>query len=223
MVKLPNDWAEALEGQFDSDKYQEIINQVETAYETDQVYPPKSDLFKALELTPYNKTQVVILGQDPYHGDNQANGLAFSVNRGISLPPSLRNIYKELASDLQIPPAPHGDLTYWAQQGILLLNTVLTVEADKANSHKHFGWQDLIDAIIEVLNKREETVIFVLWGKQAQEKIRLIDTDKHAIIQAPHPSPLSAYRGFFGSQPFSQINQQLAEWGRPIIDWQLPD
>lgn len=223
MLKLPQDWADVLEPHLNQDDWHQLSQKVEKAYINQIVYPVKADLFKALKLTPYDKTQVVILGQDPYHGDYQANGLAFSVNRGINLPPSLRNIYKELATDLAIQPASHGDLTSWAQQGVLLLNTVLTVETGLANSHKEFGWQKLTDTIIYTLNQRQDPVIFVFWGKQAQAKAPLIDTETHRIIQAPHPSPLSAYRGFFGSRPFSQINRQLAKWGRPTINWQVPE
>lgn len=222
MLKLPQDWANVLESQLNPNDWHQLSQRVEEAYLNQTVYPVKADLFKALKLTPYDKTQVVILGQDPYHGDHQSNGLAFSVNRGIPLPPSLRNIYQELATDLGIQPANHGDLTSWAEQGVLLLNTVLTVEAGLANSHKDFGWQKLTDTIIDTLSQRQDPVIFVFWGKQAQAKAPLIDTEKHRIIQAPHPSPLSAYRGFFGSHPFSQINRQLIQWGRPAINWQLP-
>lgn len=223
MLKLPQDWADVLEPHLNQDDWYQLSQKVENTYINQIVYPVKADLFKALKLTSYANTQVVILGQDPYHGDHQANGLAFSVNRGINLPPSLRNIYKELATDLAIQPASHGDLTSWAQQGVLLLNTVLTVEAGLANSHKEFGWQKLTDTIIDTLSQRQDPVIFVFWGKQAQVKAPLIDTEKHCIIQAPHPSPLSAYRGFFGSRPFSQINRQLAKWGRPAINWQLQE
>lgn len=194
---------------------------VTKAYQTTQVFPPKEQIFEALTCTPYEQVKVVILGQDPYHNDHQANGLAFSVNKGQKIPPSLRNIYQELASDLQLPIPSHGDLHAWAHQGVLLLNTVLTVEAHKANSHKNQGWEQFTDAVISCLNHHETPIIFVLWGGAAQKKARLIDTQKHKMITAVHPSPLSAYRGFFGSKPFSTINQLLTDLGERPIEWEI--
>ena len=180
-------------------------------------------IYEALKLTPYHEVKVVILGQDPYHGPHQAHGLSFSVQPGVRIPPSLRNIYKELQSDLGIAPVFHGYLVPWAQQGILLLNTVLTVREGQAYSHRGKGWERLTDTIIEKLNQRDKPVIFVLWGKPAQQKKALIDTKKHIIIESPHPSPLSASRGFFGSKPFSKINQALIALGETPINWQLPE
>ncbi|MDN6691947.1 MAG: uracil-DNA glycosylase, partial [Enterococcus sp.] len=180
-------------------------------------------IFEALELTPYDQVKVVILGQDPYHGADQAHGLSFSVQPGVKIPPSLRNIYQELQSDLGIPPVQHGNLVRWAEQGVLMLNTVLTVREGQAYSHRGKGWEQLTDAIIERLNEREKPIVFILWGKPAQEKIKMIDTTKHAIVKSVHPSPLSAHRGFFGSKPFSKANQFLEGWGEQPIDWQLPE
>ena len=186
------------------------------------IYPPAGDVFKAFELTPFDQVKVVILGQDPYHGPNQAHGLAFSVNEGIAFPPSLQNIFKELATDIegfQIPM--HGDLRTWAKQGVFLLNTVLTVQQAQANSHADWGWEQFTDEVINVLNTEREHLVFILWGAHAQKKGRVIDKKKHLVLTSPHPSPLSAYRGFFGSRPFSKANQYLVEHGLEPIDWQL--
>ena len=186
------------------------------------IYPPAGDVFKAFELTPFDQVKVVILGQDPYHGPNQAHGLAFSVNEGIAFPPSLQNIFKELATDIegfQIPM--HGDLRAWAKQGVFLLNTVLTVQQAQANSHADWGWEQFTDEVINVLNTEREHLVFILWGAHAQKKGRVIDKKKHLVLTSPHPSPLSAYRGFFGSRPFSKANQYLVEHGLEKIDWQL--
>ena len=186
------------------------------------IYPPAGDVFKAFELTPLDQVKVVILGQDPYHGPNQAHGLAFSVNEGIAFPPSLQNIFKELATDIegfQIPM--HGDLRAWARQGVFLLNTVLTVQQAQANSHADWGWEQFTDEVINVLNTEREHLVFILWGAHAQKKGRVIDKKKHLVLTSPHPSPLSAYRGFFGSRPFSKANQYLVEHGLEPIDWQL--
>ena len=186
------------------------------------IYPPAGDVFKAFELTPFDQVKVVILGQDPYHGPNQAHGLAFSVNEGIAFPPSLQNIFKELATDIegfQIPM--HGDLRAWARQGVFLLNTVLTVQQAQANSHADWGWEQFTDEVINVLNTEREHLVFILWGAHAQKKGRVIDKKKHLVLTSPHPSPLSAYRGFFGSRPFSKANQYLVEHGLEKIDWQL--
>ena len=178
-------------------------------------------MFSALALTPYDQVRVVILGQDPYHGPNQAHGLAFSVRKGVRPPPSLVNIFAELETDLGIPPARHGYLAEWAEQGVLLLNTALTVRAGVANSHKGHGWEQLTDRIIELVSAREQPVVFVLWGSPAQRKMALIDTRRHTIIRSVHPSPLSAANGFFGSRPFSKVNAALEGYGEPPIDWQL--
>ena len=190
-------------------------------YDKKIIYPPKDYIFNALKLTSYKDTKVVIVGQDPYHGENQAHGLSFSVQKGVKLPPSLQNIYKELESDLGIPPKSDGDLTGWAKQGVLMLNAVLTVEKDKAASHRNLGWEPMTDYIIKLLNKKDEPVVFILWGNFAKEKAKLIKNPKHYIIISPHPSPLSAYSGFFGSKPFSKTNDFLVKNRIPPIDWSL--
>ncbi len=221
---IPSDWREALEGEFIKSYFNFLQERVEEAYsvaENAPVYPPRDQLFTALHLTPLDQVKVVILGQDPYHEPGQAHGLAFSVPAGQQLPPSLRNIYKELEDDLGIAPASHGNLSSWASQGVLLLNTVLTVEAHKANSHKAFGWQNFTDAIISAVAAKDEPVVFILWGKPAQAKRALVKNPKQLILEAPHPSPLSSYRGFFGCKHFSQANEYLAQQGVKPIDWEL--
>jgi len=202
--------------------FKEIINFLEQERSQNKtIYPAKDNIFNALNLTPLDKTRVVILGQDPYHGPNQAMGLSFSVPKGEAIPPSLRNIYKELESDLKISPASSGDLTHWAKQGVLLLNTTLTVEAHKPQSHAKIGWQIFTDAIISHLNTQPHPIIFLLWGAFAHKKAQLIDTEKHHILETTHPSPLSAYRGFLGSNVFSTTNKLLAEQGEKPIQWDL--
>lgn len=188
-----------------------------------QFYPKGGEIFRALDLTPFDKVKVVILGQDPYHGPNQAHGLCFSVKPGVRIPPSLLNIYKELESDLNIKPVKHGYLEHWAKQGVLLLNSVLTVEPGLAASHQGKGWERLTDAIIEKLSDKPEPIVFILWGAYAQKKGQTIDTSKHLVIKSVHPSPLSAHRGFFGSKPFSRCNAFLTEHDRGPIDWALPE
>jgi uracil-DNA glycosylase len=188
-----------------------------------QVFPDEERVFAAFELTPFEQVRVVILGQDPYHDVGQAHGLAFSVLPGVKLPGSLRNIFKELSSDLGCAAPKHGCLTSWATQGVLLLNTVLTVRAHEAHSHSGKGWEIFTDAVIERLSNRTDPIIFVLWGKPAQAKKKLIDTSKHVLLESAHPSPLSAYTGFIGSKPFSRINHTLQSWGKRAIDWQIPD
>ena len=187
------------------------------------IYPAADHVFAALQLTPFEQVRVVILGQDPYHDVGQAHGLAFSVLPGVKLPASLRNIFKELKDDLGCPKPAHGCLTPWAKQGVLLLNTVLTVRAHEANSHRGHGWETFTDAVIQALSNRTDPMIFVLWGKPAQTKTKLVDASKHVVLQAAHPSPLSAHAGFFGSKPFSRINQTLQSQGQPSIDWRIPD
>ena len=198
-----------------------LFERVEHAYADSEVYPPRQQLFSAFALTPPEQVRAVILGQDPYHEPGQANGLAFSVRPGVKLPPSLVNIYKERETDLGIAPSLDGDLTHWAQQGVLLLNTVLTVERGKANSHKDFGWQEFTDGVIASLTGLPQPIAFVLWGAQAQKKAKAAAASPYPrlILQTPHPSPLSAYRGFFGSRPFSQINEFLTAHGQAPIDW----
>ena len=213
-------WEQYLE--YPKEAFAALSERVEGAYERGTVYPPREKLFAALELTPPEKTKVVILGQDPYHGPGQAHGLSFSVERGIPIPKSLVNIFKELQSDLGIQPPEHGCLRAWAEQGVLLLNSVLTVEAHKAGSHRNFGWQGFTDSVIAATNSLPQPIAFVLWGSFAIKKAGLI-TREHPrlVLTAPHPSPLSAYRGFFGSKPFSKINQFLMEHHTAPIDWEL--
>jgi uracil-DNA glycosylase len=187
------------------------------------VFPPDAEVFAALHLTPIEQVKVLILGQDPYHDDGQAHGLCFSVRPGIAIPPSLLNIFKELHSDLGCKIPNNGYLTHWAEQGVLLLNTVLTVQAHQANSHQGRGWETFTDAVIAAVNAKSEPVVFVLWGANARKKVALIDTSRHVVIESPHPSPLSAYRGFFGSRPFSKINAALRDAGKIEIDWQIAD
>lgn len=219
---IHNSWQEMLDDQFQQPYYLTLREFLKQEYATQKIHPDMYHIFEALELTPFEKVKVVILGQDPYHGVNQAHGLSFSVQPGVKIPPSLVNIYKELQSDLGIAPVSHGYLTEWAKQGVLLLNTVLTVREGQAYSHRGQGWEQLTDAVITKLNERQQPIVFILWGKPAQEKSKMIDTSKHIILTAPHPSPLSAHRGFFGSQPFSKANNALVALGETPIDWQLP-
>ncbi len=191
------------------------------AYSSNDVFPLREDLYKAVELTPIDTVKLVIIGQDPYHGLDQANGLAFSVNKGIKIPPSLRNFYKELEDDLGIHAPKHGDLTEWAKQGVLLLNSVLTVQKDIPGSHRALGWEEYTDSVIKELSLQKENLVFILWGKYAQQKKELINESKHLLIVSPHPSPFSARRGFFGSKPFSKSNTYLREHGITPIDWTL--
>ncbi|KAF9115664.1 hypothetical protein BGX30_006197, partial [Mortierella sp. GBA39] len=218
-----NDWDEQLKEETEKDYFQELRYKLAKEYKLHKVYPPKEDLFKALKLTSYEDTKVVILGQDPYHGPGQAHGLSFSVKPGVRIPPSLVNIYKELHSDLGVPIPNHGTLVHWAEQGVLLLNTVLTVRDGEANSHKGLGWERFTDAVIEKLNERDKPVVFILWGSHAQKKGAFIDRKKHLVIQSVHPSPLSVHRGFFGSRPFSKANAFLAAHGIKPVDWAIPD
>jgi len=219
---IHNSWQEVLADEFEKDYYQQLRIFLKNEYATRKIHPDMYHVYEALELTPYEEVKVVILGQDPYHGVNQAHGLSFSVQPGVKTPPSLVNIYKELKNDLGIEPVHHGNLVTWAKQGVLLLNTVLTVREGQAYSHRGKGWEQLTDAIIEKLNERDKPIVFILWGKPAQEKMKMIDKSRHIIITAPHPSPLSAHRGFFGSKPFSKTNDALLALGETPIDWQLP-
>lgn len=215
-------WADVLAPVLHSSTHERLKTYLAMEGQKTKIYPPEAAIFRAFQLTPFEDVKVVILGQDPYHGEGQANGLSFSVNRGQALPPSLRNIYQELEADLNIKTPVHGDLTAWAKEGVLLLNSVLTVEAGKANSHRGKGWELLTDQVIEALNEREERIVYILWGNAAKKKGRLIDTQRHATVSSVHPSPLSAYRGFFGSKPFSKANQLLQASGQKPIDWRLP-
>ena len=212
-------WNEILVEEMQKDYYQELQEFVKKRREEVRVFPEEKNVFRALELTPFESVKVVILGQDPYHGFGQAHGLSFSVQKGTSLPPSLKNIYKELQEDIGGDLPTEGDLTHWAKQGVLLLNTVLTVEEGNANSHKGMGWERLTNRLIESLNELKHPVIFILWGKPAQDKEKLITNSNHVILKAPHPSPLSAYRGFFGSKPFSRVNDILIQQGQTPIRW----
>ena len=218
---IGNDWDEVLKIVWESPGFKKFYNSILDEYNKKTIFPPKDYIFNALKLTSYKDTKVVIVGQDPYHGINEAMGLSFSVNKGIKIPPSLQNIYQELYNDLGIPPKNHGDLTGWAKQGVLLLNAVLTVEKDKAASHRNKGWEPLTNYIIKVLNVKEEPIVFILWGNFAKEKAKLITNPKHLIITSPHPSPFSAYSGFFGSKPFSRTNNFLEKNKMTKIDWSL--
>ena len=212
-------WNEILAEEMQKDYYQELQAFVQKRRAEVRVFPEEKNVFNALELTPFESVKVVILGQDPYHGFGQAHGLSFSVQKGIPLPPSLKNIYKELQEDIGGEVPIEGDLSHWAKQGVLLLNTVLTVEEGNANSHKGMGWETLTNRLIESLNELKHPVIFILWGKPAQDKEKLITNPNHVLLKAPHPSPLSAYRGFFGSKPFSKVNDILIQQGQTPICW----
>ena len=212
-------WNEILAEEMQKDYYQELQAFVQKRRAEVRVFPEEKNVFTALELTPFESVKVVILGQDPYHGFGQAHGLSFSVQKGTPLPPSLKNIYKELQEDIGGELPTEGDLSHWAKQGVLLLNTVLTVEEGNANSHKGMGWERLTNRLIESLNELNHPVIFILWGKPAQDKEKLITNPSHVILKAPHPSPLSAYRGFFGSKPFSKVNEMLIQQEQTPIRW----
>ncbi len=221
MEILKNDWQCLLEDEFEKDYYLKLRSFLINEYKTKTIHPDMYDIFNALHYTEYKDVKVVILGQDPYHGPNQAHGLSFSVKQGVAAPPSLINIYKELNSDLGCYVPNNGYLKKWADQGVMLLNTVLTVREGQANSHKNIGWELFTDKIISLLNDREEPIVFILWGKNAQSKLNIINNAKHYIIKSVHPSPLSAYGGFFGSKPFSKANNFLASIGKEPIDWQI--
>lgn len=216
---IGNDWDNVLKVIWESEGFNNFYKSILHEYDIKTIFPPKEYIFNALKLTSFKDTKVVIVGQDPYHGIGEAHGLSFSVQKGIKIPPSLQNIYKEIQSDLSISPKSDGDLTGWACQGVLLLNAVLTVEKDKAASHRGKGWEILTDYIIKALNLKEEPVVFILWGNFAKEKAKFITNPKHYIITSPHPSPFSAYSGFFGSKPFSKTNNYLIKMGIKPIDW----
>ena len=221
MAAIQNDWLDALKEEFRQPYYKKLFQTVNEEYRTRQIFPPADDIFNAFHLTPLHEVKVVILGQDPYHGEGQAHGLCFSVRPGVDIPPSLVNIYQELHDDLGCTVPNHGCLTKWAKQGVLLLNTVLTVRAHQANSHKGIGWEEFTDAAIRKLNEQDRPIVFMLWGRPAQAKKFMLHNPKHLILEAPHPSPLSAYRGFFGSRPFSQANRFLEAQGVGPVDWQI--
>lgn len=223
MSILHNDWGNLLNVEFEKPYYLKLRQFLKQEFGSRAIYPDMYEIFSAFHLTSYENLKVVIIGQDPYHGPGQAHGLSFSVKPGIGVPPSLQNIYKELRDDLGCAIPNHGHLVKWAEQGVLLLNAVLTVRKDTPNSHRGMGWEMFTDRVIELANERDKPVVFILWGKNAQEKRLMITNRQHLVIESPHPSPFSANRGFFGSRPFSRTNAFLAANGLEQIDWQLPD
>jgi uracil-DNA glycosylase len=224
MAMITNDWLPAMEEEFKKPYYRKLYGFVREEYSKNTVYPPSGDIFNALHFTPLSGVKVLILGQDPYHNEHQAHGLSFSVLPDQKdIPPSLQNIYKELHDDLGCSIPNNGYLKKWADQGVLLLNTVLTVRAHQANSHQGQGWEQFTDAVISAVNKQDRPIVYMLWGRPAQSKIKMLDNPKHLILKAPHPSPLSAYRGFFGCKHFSKANAFLTEHGIAPIDWQIKD
>ena len=223
MVNLGNSWDTLLAEEFQKDYYQQLRKNLTQEYKTRTIYPAMDNIFNALKYTAYEDVKVLLLGQDPYHGQGQAHGLCFSVQKGVDKPPSLKNMFKELESDLGIAAPSHGCLTDWAKQGILLLNTVLTVREGEPNSHKRLGWTIFTDKVIELLNERQDPVIFVLWGRNALEKLPLITNSHHYVLSAAHPSPLSASRGFLGCKHYSKINEILKSMGKTPIDWRISE
>lgn len=221
MGAIDNDWLEPLSVEFKKPYYKELYKKVKQEYETKRVFPEADDIFNAFQFTPLSKVKVVILGQDPYHNDGQAHGLSFSVKPRVEVPPSLVNIYQELHDDLGCYIPNNGYLKKWADQGVMLLNTVLTVRAHRANSHQDIGWEEFTNAAIRILNQQDRPMVFILWGRPAQSKKMMLNNPKHLILEAAHPSPLSAFRGFFGSRPFSKTNQFLTGHGLEPIDWQI--
>ena len=221
MGAIQNDWLEPLAPEFKKPYYAKLYKTIREEYSTRQIFPPADEIFTAFEMTPLSDVKVVIIGQDPYHGDGQAHGLCFSVKPDVETPPSLVNMYKELNSDLGCYIPNNGYLIKWAKQGVLMLNTVLTVRAHQANSHRGIGWEEFTDAAIRILNEQDRPIVYLLWGKPAQMKKSMLNNPKHLILEAPHPSPLSAYRGFFGCQHFSKTNALLTENGLKPIDWQI--
>jgi len=219
--RLPDDWFRLLKPIMQTQEFQSLRKFIQQERKQFNIFPAKEDIFRAFIETPFDKVKVVILGQDPYHGIGQAHGLAFSVKESSGIPPSLQNIFIELKNDIGVEIPTSGNLTKWARQGVLLINTVLTVRKGEANSHRGKGWELFTDEVIRVISQNRTGVVFILWGRPAREKINLIDTTKHFVVQAPHPSPLSAYRGFFGSSPFSKTNQYLKSIGKTPIDWKL--
>jgi uracil-DNA glycosylase len=223
LVDLPLSWHHALASELAQPYFGKLAAFVDAERVQHQVFPPEADVFNALKTTPLEQVNVLLLGQDPYHNDGQAHGLCFSVRPGVQPPPSLVNMFRELRDDLGYPVPNNGYLQYWAEQGVLMLNAVLTVRAHEANSHKGKGWERFTDAVIRNVNEKGDQVVFVLWGNYAQKKLTLIDTTRHVVVQSAHPSPLSARNGFFGSRPFSKINAALEAAGKPVIDWQIPN
>jgi uracil-DNA glycosylase len=221
MNELPSTWRPALSAALEHDSFRALSAFVREERSLHEVFPPEDEVFSAFRLTPPSSVRVLLLGQDPYHDDGQAHGLCFSVKKGVSIPPSLRNMYAELEADLGHPPASHGHLAFWAEQGVLMLNAVLTVRAHQPNSHKNKGWELFTDAVIRAVNDKPEPVVFVLWGGYARKKKKLVSAPQHVILESAHPSPLSARSGFFGSTPFSKINAALRAAGTPEIDWRI--
>ena len=218
-IKIENSWDRYLSNEFQKEYFKNLSEFVDKQYQTNTVYPPKDKIFAAFRDCPFDKVKVVILGQDPYHEPNQANGLSFSVEDGVKFPPSLRNIFKEIENDIGVKPPLSGDLTKWAQQGVLLINATLTVEAHKAGSHQNKGWEEFTNAVIEKVDKNCDKIVFILWGAYAQRKGSFIDKSKHLVLTSAHPSPLSAYRGFWNNNHFSRCNQYLKDNGMSEIDW----
>ena len=223
MQFFKNTWDEKLEEEMKKEYFLSMLDKIDKEYQTKNIYPPRNKIFNALKTTPFGEIKVVILGQDPYHGKGQAHGLCFSVNKGVAIPPSLKNIYKEQHDDLGIVQPNHGYLQSWAEQGVLMLNTVLTVEEGKPNSHANYGWQKFTDEIIKIVNTQSSPVVFLLWGRNAISKSKFIDKNKHLVLTSVHPSPLSAYAGFFGCKHFSKCNEFLKNHGIKPINWQIPD
>lgn len=221
MVDFGNDWNEVLAGEFDKDYYKILRGFLKHEYANEKIYPDMHDIFNAFKATPFADVKVVIIGQDPYHQPNQAHGMAFSVKKGVRLPPSLRNIYREISSDLGIEMGENGYLMPWAKQGVLLLNTVLTVREGRPMSHHGYGWETFTDEVLRKLNARKKPIIFLLWGAPAKKKRSLVMSSNHVVLEAAHPSPLSAHYGFFGCKHFSKVNKILTEWGEKPIDWQI--
>lgn len=221
MVTIGNEWDNLLKDEFQKEYYRKLRAILANEYKTQTIYPDMYDIFNALKYTSYSDVKAVIIGQDPYHGEGQAHGLCFSVKKGVEVPPSLKNIFKEIEDELNIKPPSHGCLTDWAEQGVLLLNAVLTVRASLANSHKNIGWETFTDKIISILNEREKPIVFLLWGANARKKAQLITNPVHKILECAHPSPLSAYNGFFGCGHFKKCNDFLKESGEKEIDWQI--
>ncbi|CAG9620057.1 uracil-DNA glycosylase [Sutcliffiella rhizosphaerae] len=221
MDKVCEEWKLLWEKEAEKEYHKKLLHFLENEYQQQTIFPPKEELFSAFQSTCVHDVKVVIIGQDPYHGQDQAHGMSFSVKKGNRIPPSLQNMYKELKDDLGIEPVNHGYLNEWAEEGVLLLNTVLTVRKGEANSHKGQGWELFTDEVIKALNARREPVIFVLWGKQAEQKESLIDGSHHFVLKSPHPSPFSARKGFFGSKPFSKVNTILSQIGKEPINWRI--
>jgi len=218
-VKIENSWKDKLSSEFEKEYFLDLVKFVKSEYRDKIVYPPAKEIFNAFDACPFDEVKVVILGQDPYHGEGQANGLCFSVHPGVPMPPSLVNIFKERKADLGKSMPPNGDLTSWAKQGVLLLNATLSVASKSPGSHQKKGWENFTDAVIQALSDEKENIVFILWGAYAQKKGAIIDRDKHFVIESPHPSPFAAHRGFFGSKPFSRCNEFLISHNKKTIDW----